>query len=137
MRADQVRSCVEVSANGRAVFRNHHGYHAGRPARTTRFELPVGTFSGWSARWENNERILVGRPRGWSEEATAIVPTVPAALRPKASLERFCILWEAIWQREPPRDPMLLKPLGWPFFAVVAVWDLTELERAVLRGRIG
>jgi hypothetical protein len=57
-------------------------------------------------------------------------------LRPKATLEHFHILWEAVWQpHTAPRDPMLLKHLGGVFYAVVAVWDLTELERAALRLR--
>lgn len=45
------------------------------------------------------------------------------------------ILWEAEWQAVPPKDPALLRHLGGDLYAVVAVWDLTELERAVLGGR--
>lgn len=69
--------------------------------------------------------------------ARALVPSVPAELRPKAALHRFKILWEAEWQAIPPTDPMLLRPLAGDLYVVEAHWDLTELERAVLAGRIG
>jgi hypothetical protein len=35
----------------------------------------------------------------------------------------------------PPEDPALLKHIGGDLYAVLAVWNLTELERAVLSGR--
>jgi hypothetical protein len=67
--------------------------------------------------------------------ARAMVPTVPAGLRPTASLANYFTLWEADWQKVPV-DPMLLKHIGGMLYAVLAVWDLTELERAVLAGRL-
>lgn len=63
-----------------------------------------------------------------------MVPHIPPALRPARKLENYHILWEADWQQDPPRDPMLLKRLAGTFYAVLAVWDLTDLERAVLNG---
>lgn len=65
----------------------------------------------------------------------ATVPTIPPPLRPSAKLSNFHILWEAEWGPVPPRDPALLRHLGGDLWAVVAIWDLTELERAVLAGR--
>lgn len=69
----------------------------------------------------------------------AIVPTVPPALRPKAKLDGYHILFEAEWAIEPlpPVDPALLKHIAGDLYAVVAMWDLTELERAVLAARAG
>jgi len=63
--------------------------------------------------------------------AHAIVPTIPPRYRP-AQPDRYHILWEAEWQRVPPRDPALLRALGDGLYVVLATWDLTELERAVL-----
>lgn len=76
--------------------------------------------------------------RAWSEHMRAIVPTVPPALRPNISLSNFQILWEAKWEKipRPPRDPALLRRLGGALYAVLAIWDLTEVERAVLSGRM-
>src|SRR5438046_3023240 len=42
---------------------------------------------------------------------------------------------DVTWQEMPPEDPALLKHIGGDLYAVVAVWNLTELERAVLSGR--
>jgi hypothetical protein len=70
----------------------------------------------------------------WGTRFSAIVPTVPPSLRP-GSLERYHILWEAEWDEPAPRDPALLRSLGRGLYAVVAVWELTDLERAVIAGR--
>lgn len=70
-----------------------------------------------------------------SEWASAIVPTVPPPFRPAYSLSNYHILWEAEWTGAAPVDPALLKHLGGDLYAVLAVWDLTPLEQAVLAGR--
>lgn len=61
----------------------------------------------------------------------AIVPNLPPALRPRGRLDRYFILWEADWQ-EAPVDPILLRHVRGHLFAILAVWDLTEVERAVI-----
>ncbi len=68
--------------------------------------------------------------------AKAMVPSVPAWLRPAGDLSDFHILWEAEWEVAPPVDPLLLKHISGPMYAVLAQWDLTGVERAVLEGRI-
>ena len=69
--------------------------------------------------------------------ARTIVPLIPPEHRPKRRrLHLFHILWEVeSWTLEAPRDPALLKWIGGDLWAVVAAWDLTELERHVLAGR--
>jgi len=62
----------------------------------------------------------------------AQVPMVPARFRPKGPLSAYRILFEAEWQRVPPVDPVLLRHVDGPFYVVLAAWDLTALERAVL-----
>ncbi len=67
----------------------------------------------------------------------AIVPVIPPELRP-ASLSAFHILFEAEWKEipaPPGKDPALLKHIGGDLWALVAMWDLTDLERLVLQGR--
>jgi hypothetical protein len=59
------------------------------------------------------------------------VPPIPPRFRP-GQPDRYHILWEAEWAKVPPRDPALLRALGDGLYVVLAVWDLTELERAVL-----
>ena len=70
----------------------------------------------------------------------ARVPMVPADVRPETGqLRDWHILWEVDeWAdrpflAEPPRDPLLLKHIRGSLYAVLAQWDLTELERAVMR----
>ena len=51
----------------------------------------------------------------------------------EAGLHVFHILWEVEkWELTPPRDPALLRWIGGDLWEVVATWDLTQLERAVL-----
>lgn len=88
-------------------------------------------------------RIEQANPRGFvfdlsgkfvdNVEAKAIVPTIPPAHRPPVTAyDRYYILFEAVWDLLPPVDPALLAPLGGGMFVVVAQWDLTDVERAVL-----
>lgn len=74
----------------------------------------------------------------WGGNYRAMVPHVPPALRPKASLDNYAILFEVEnWALDPsaPRDPALLKHIGGDLYAVLATWDLTPLEQSVLNGR--
>jgi hypothetical protein len=65
---------------------------------------------------------------------TAIVPSIPPEHRPpKDKLHLYHILWDADW-KEVPVDPFLLKHIRGDLYAVVAQWDLTPVERAVLAG---
>lgn len=68
------------------------------------------------------------------QQHRAIVPTIPPPFRPQFKLSGYHILWEAEWDLTAPADPALLKHLGGDLYTVLAVWDLTELERAVLGG---
>lgn len=66
------------------------------------------------------------------------VPIVPPLLRPRGHLSRFYTLFEVEeWARvpSPPRDPALLKRIRGDMFAVLATWDLTEVERMAIGTR--
>lgn len=64
----------------------------------------------------------------------ATVPTVPPQYRPGHHLRNYHLLFEPVWEpsRAPHRDPILLKHLREDLYAVLAAWDLTALEAAVL-----
>ena len=115
-----------VAIDGRAQFCIRHDWY--RSSRYCCVALPQGTFSAQSQTHEKWERT-------WHQEAKALLPLIPAALRPKASLENYHILWEAEWETV-PRDPLLLRHLSGMLYTVVASWDLTPIEQAVLRGRL-
>lgn len=68
----------------------------------------------------------------------ALVPIIPAVFMPKGKLENYWILWEVDeWSKTPipPKDPILLKRINETTFAVLAVWDLTPLERSIIAAR--
>lgn len=65
----------------------------------------------------------------------AMVPSIPVRLRP-SSLENYFILWDAVWEKAPPVDPLLLRRVTDSLYSIVAHWDLTPIERSVLEGRL-
>lgn len=75
----------------------------------------------------------------------ALVPMIPAAVRaeiPRGTKDASChILWEVEeWSDTPlgqqaDRDPYLLRHLGGDLYIVLAEWDLSMLERAVMARR--
>lgn len=78
--------------------------------------------------------------RTWTgfKAGTTVVPTIPPRLRPKGKrLGIFHILWEVEkWDPTPPVDPALVRHIRGDLWAVIATWDLSPLERAVLAARV-
>lgn len=65
----------------------------------------------------------------------ASVPLVPVHLRPRKALSKYHVLWEADWNQYPV-DPYLLRRFGADAWLVVASWDLTAVERAVMSTKL-
>jgi hypothetical protein len=124
-RAHMERCRVWMGSEGTAIF--HDPERQAHLRSRNRTILPADTFGRWT---------YSDRPHRWQTTAVAMVPTIPPALRPKHALSGYFILWEAVWQPAPPVDPLLLKHLGGALYAVLAAWDLSAIERAVLRGRL-
>lgn len=76
-----------------------------------------------------------GAPFHGNRRMKAVVPLIPPNLRPARGLNRYLTLWEAEWESV-PADPLLLRHLHGSLYVVLAAWDLTSLERAVLSGRL-
>jgi hypothetical protein len=100
--------------------------------------------------WNVNRGALVGahsvrvtvpggdRPAGRTQRGgSTIVPLIPPEHRPNPRWLRHChVLWEVEeWTRTVPVDPALLRHIRGDLWSVLAVWDLTELERYVLSQR--
>lgn len=100
--------------------------------------------------WNASRGALVGKhavrvqvsdppdPRGRSYRGRTMVPLIPPQHRPKPRRLKHChILWEVDeWELVPPRDPALLRHVRGDLWAVLAVWNLTDLERHVLSQRV-
>lgn len=99
--------------------------------------VPSGTFPNWEMKKDEH-----GNPKtGWwdiiRQKIETGVPIIPAHLLPNGKLENYHVLWEVKDWHEPippKRDPFLLKRISSNLFSVLAEWDVTDIERAVLRG---
>lgn len=133
--ADATHCCVEMRESGGVTF------YAGRSARAPknrRVALPASTLPTFQRDWTGKSLHTSTRRNwsAWSPEAEAVVPTIPPQYRPPFQLGNYHLLWEAVWTKAVPEDPILLRHLGGNLFAVLAQWDLSPLEQAVLRGRL-
>lgn len=127
IRADSKLCFMRRRGDGRVTFATDQSAAqgwGGRVRRDKRIELPADTLARVPG-WKDYESV----------DAQAIVPNIPPALRPVHALSGYHILFEAEWRPVAPRDPALLKHLGGDLWAVLAVWNLTDLERAVLSAR--
>lgn len=103
-------------------------------------------FSIKSADWDQNRGARVNantvrvtvhnapKPKQQTWTARTIMPIIPPEHRPaKDRLHLFHILWEVeAWELVAPQDPALLRRIDGDLWEVIATWDLTDLERAVL-----
>jgi hypothetical protein len=85
--------------------------------------------------WPEVEKLKIN-------EGYALVPMVPADVRPNVDLAKCVTLWEVqAWSvsrldARPDRDPYLLQNIAGDLYAVIAEWELTDLERAIMADRI-
>lgn len=131
VRADAKVCHLYKYSEGRAIFSyraptryGRHGYGIARKS-DREVGLPEGTFI-WSSKI------------GWTgQHRKTTVPIIPPAIlidQVRHHLRNYFILWEVEdWKIEPPKDPLLLKLITPNLFAILATWDLSELERAIIR----
>jgi hypothetical protein len=142
-RADTEFVYAERNAHGSlTLWPNNAWNFRGTTPRSGVFRFPTGTLPTCAqlgcdmarSPWDHS-----GHQRAWGKEMRAMVPNVPMALRPAHALSGYATLFEVDkWEKapRPPGDPALLKHVGGELWAVLAVWDLTPLEQAVLSGRL-
>jgi hypothetical protein len=123
-RADAASCRVDWEDHNRLVFRDNQAQRwrhvrslVGLHTVSVRTERPTGV------------RVYAG---------TTVVPPVPPRHRPRRGrIGLFHILWEVEqWDPTPPRDPALLRHIRGDLWAVLATWDLTDIERHVLAQRV-
>jgi hypothetical protein len=91
---------------------------------------------GIACHWKKESSNAIAFPSQsmpWTarEKCVAAVPLMPPEVRPRSDCSRYHILFEANWLA-PPKDPLLLRRVGRDVWTILAQWDLTEIERAVL-----
>jgi hypothetical protein len=81
------------------------------------------------SRW--NFKVPMQTPK--YQRIMALLPRIPPQYRPEPSkLKDYWLLWEADWTSIPV-DPYLLRRIGRDAWIVLAAWELTPVEIAVLR----
>ena len=138
-RADGERCYLSKQGNGSAIFSHSRPDRWGRQrARKTYKEIliPEGSF-----KWlDKHGRETKSRYQIKDEEVSTIAPIIPPQIligSVRHNLRNYHILWEVeSWKAEPPRDPILLKMITPNLFAVLATWELTELERAIIKANV-
>lgn len=99
--------------------------------------IPTGTFPDLETETTPWNTQTIKKPN-----IKTLAPCVPPKLLlliPKHhTLKNYHVLFEAEkWTlHHPPKDPILMKKVTANLFVVVGTWNLTKLERAVMRGRI-
>jgi hypothetical protein len=94
---------------------------------------------GWRDRPGSNEFMFLDcLPQIRQDlQLKAPVPIIPPRLRPVKLTDDYYILWEVDhWTPMPSKDPYLLKRVAGNLFVVCAAWDLTDIEIAVMAGRV-
>jgi len=138
--ADQPICIFRKDSNGSGAY----GYFGKRREWEQDFvvanQMPNNTFGHWKTIDANDttNRYVHGIVDRFVKCPTPVIPPKFLLLIPKNhGLGNYHILWEVEkWERIPPRDPMLLKQLTPNMFALLAHWNLTKLERAIIRGRL-
>ena len=131
-RADGRECIFRRRTKGAGLF-HHEPLRRWEAGNRNSVSLPEGCFMDLPvADWQNHEQ----------NQRYATIPTIPAKYYPQGTLERYYVLWEVEqWYEKsqipiPPIDPFLLKRLSPNLFVVLAEWDLTPLERAVIKGAV-
>jgi hypothetical protein len=103
-----------------------------------------GGFSDWGDwRWNYTAKNYVVPGGTFDDKALTQyalrtrVPHIPPKLRPQIALRNFHILFEVQKWDEYPVDPFLLRKIDGGLFVVLAEWELTELEAALLSAMTG
>lgn len=130
-RADAKICYVEKYRNGSIIFSSEEILNWKHNRKADVVSFPNNTFN-----------FKLEKPNeGWSnpirKEIKASVPVVPVDKMPPKKLSSYHILWDVdTWELLPPKDPILLKRLTKNLFLIIDKWNLTKLERAVIRGRL-
>jgi len=126
MPADAKTCILDRKYSGGGLFRRAGS--AWNRSKLGEVALPEGTFVSWAHvnNWEELRKF---------PNLKTSVPSIPAEIAGDKNLARYHVLWEVDqWTPMPPKDPLLLRRLGKTMFAILAEWELSDLEYAVTIG---
>ena len=140
-RADMARVQWEVTRSARWFDPDTRQYKGSWAPMEWRFSALRKKDTRWGRRDAAGKTFyiknVITEPPGEPKSGVAMVPMVPPDVLPArgCDLSKHFILWEVeSWDAAPPIDPILLRPIGGDLYAVVAQWDLTDIERAIIAG---
>lgn len=129
VRADRTRCILEKKSDGKAEF---YGLSDGEVNQHSKADFVTPACYQWQM-----ETLRTGWNRPYRSRCSTVVPLIPVVHVPVGGLHNYHILWEIDkWEPEPPVDPLLLKQITKNIFVVLAQWNLSPIERAVMRGAI-
>ncbi len=133
-RADQKESYFHKEQGGAGLFNEGRL----RNERVVDVRLPGDTFDTWPLTRRTPERSWRSILR---QNLVTNVPLVPAHLLPPGHLKNYYLLWEVDEWKDAEEtstaavgDPFLLRRINSNTFIVFAAWDLTDVEKIVMRG---
>src|SRR6187549_665704 len=98
-RADAKLCRLEAYANGAAMMTSQtkeDEWMKGNTARSRVFKFTAGSFPGIAVKYKSQ----------------AFAPHIPPDIRPRRGIENYHVIWEALWERVPPVDPILVRQVG-------------------------
>lgn len=141
-RADWKKVVFHKQAMGAGTFTNTEiNWSSTFPAGSV--DLPGTTFPTWATDevpadatdWQKAHPTIARR------SLQTKVPIIPVHILPEGKLDNYYILFEVVegaWTELPTppvgADPYLLKRINSNCFVVLAEWDVTDIEQAVMRG---
>ena len=135
-RADAPKCVFHKRDLGSGYFSENVGWSDKTMGARFDVNLPSNTFSEWKTEMFKEDWQDEAKPRIIRREIQTKTVICPAHLLPEGKLENYYLLWEVDKWDEMPivRDPFLLKRVNSNAFIILAEWDLTAVEQAVIRG---
>ncbi len=115
--------------------------HVSLFAGSCHFKWKITSTNSWGDNYSNAKGnvIKIGLPKNNQRrnmndfnDLVTPVPLTPPKFLPNRVTNKHFVLWEVEEWEEIPSDPALLKHIGGDLYALLATWDLTPLEKAVL-----
>jgi hypothetical protein len=136
VRADAKKCVFRKKELGSGSFTENFGWRDKEMSASFDINLPTNTFPKWKTElrkevFEKEATLKIIRP-----DIQTKTTICPPHLLPNGELSNYYLLWEVDKWNEVPvaKDPFLLKRINSNAFIVLAEWDLTEVEQAVIRG---